>query len=163
MSKADDPKISSTGGVTPGLENASAPGPVKENGQHSSYWILSEEERSKGFVRPYRDTYVHVGSGGPKNPTRPLTDKEQEAHSHMNYVVFEEYPESEFPKTGKFWTQEQLDRANGCGSVTKMSSSIAETYARDPKFYDATFCVRCGNHLPVSEFVWDGTDERVGS
>lgn len=50
-----------------------------------------------------------------------------------------------------------------CGAVTRMSSSIAETYARDPKFYGATYCVNCRKHRPVSEFVWDGTYEKVGS
>jgi hypothetical protein len=50
-----------------------------------------------------------------------------------------------------------------CGVVTSMSLDIAETYARDPKFYSGTFCVGCRKHLPLSEFVWDGTDEIVGS
>lgn len=50
-----------------------------------------------------------------------------------------------------------------CGVLTQMGCAIAETYARDPKFYGATFCVSCGTHLPVNEFKWDGTDERVGS
>ena len=50
-----------------------------------------------------------------------------------------------------------------CGAVTTMSRSLAETYARDPKFYGGTFCVGCGKHFPVAEFVWDGTDEVVGS
>ncbi|GAB3884441.1 hypothetical protein [Terrabacter terrigena] len=51
----------------------------------------------------------------------------------------------------------------GCGAVTTMGLRLAETYARDPKFYGATYCVGCRMHRPVSEFVWDGTDERVGS
>lgn len=50
-----------------------------------------------------------------------------------------------------------------CGAVTRMSLAIAETYARDPKFYGATFCIGCKDHLPVEEFIWDGTDEKVGS
>jgi len=50
-----------------------------------------------------------------------------------------------------------------CGTVTQMGPAIAETYARDPKFYSGTFCVGCGKHFPLSEFVWDGTDEIVGS
>lgn len=50
-----------------------------------------------------------------------------------------------------------------CGAVTTMALSITETYARDPGFYDATFCVQCRLHLPLEEFVWDGTDEQVGS
>lgn len=50
-----------------------------------------------------------------------------------------------------------------CGVVTTMSQAIAETYARDPKFYGATYCVHCRMHLPLTEFTWDGTTERVGS
>jgi NAD-dependent deacetylase len=50
-----------------------------------------------------------------------------------------------------------------CGGVTQMGVSIAETYAREPKFYGATYCVHCSKHLPVDEFVWDGTEELVGS
>ena len=84
---------------------------VKENGQNKKYLVLSEEERSKGFVRPLRDSYIH----------KP------------------------------------------CGVVTKMSAAIAETYARSPKYYGATFCVGCGHHYPVSEFVWDKSNEVLGS
>jgi hypothetical protein len=79
--------------------------------QNEVYLVLSQEERAKGFVRPYRDSYVHTK----------------------------------------------------CGTLTKMSEPIAETYARDPKFYGATYCVGCSKHLPVDEFVWDGTNEKVGS
>lgn len=50
-----------------------------------------------------------------------------------------------------------------CGALTTMSQAIAETYARDPKFYGATYCVGCSQHLPVGQFTWDGTDEKVGS
>ena len=32
--------------------------------QASAYLVLSESERSKGFVRPVRDTYRHTGCGG---------------------------------------------------------------------------------------------------
>ena len=53
-----------------------------------------------------------------------------------------------------------------CGVVTTMGSTLAETYARDPHFYSGTFCSGCRSHFPVGddgEFVWDGTDERVGT
>ena len=53
-----------------------------------------------------------------------------------------------------------------CGTVTTMGQSLAETYARDPKFYSGTFCCACGRHFPVGEagqFVWDGTAEKVGT
>lgn len=50
-----------------------------------------------------------------------------------------------------------------CQTTTTMGSEIAETFARDPKFYSSTFCVKCSKHFPVSEFVWAGTTEQVGS
>lgn len=50
-----------------------------------------------------------------------------------------------------------------CGTLTTMGLKLAETYARDPKFYGATYCCGCGNHFPVDEFKWDGTNETVGS
>ena len=50
-----------------------------------------------------------------------------------------------------------------CGTVTSMSMPIAETYARDPGFYGATYCVHCRMHLPVSKFTWVGEDIAVGS
>ncbi len=50
-----------------------------------------------------------------------------------------------------------------CGTVTRMGQALSETYARNPKFYGATYCVHCQLHLPVNEFTWDGTNEIVGS
>lgn len=51
-----------------------------------------------------------------------------------------------------------------CGQETKIySQAIVETYARDPKFYNSTFCCGCGGHHPLNEFIWKGTDEEVGS
>jgi hypothetical protein len=79
-----------------------------------AYLVLSEEERAKGFLRPLRQTYLHIP----------------------------------------------------CGTVTRMGLAIAETYARNPSFYGATYCVNCQQHRPVGqngEFVWDGTDEKVGT
>lgn len=79
--------------------------------QAEVYLVLSDAERAKGFVRPYRDTYLHT---------------------------------------------------DGCGVETSMARPIAETYARDPKFYGGTYCVGCRKHLPVAEFRWlDG--QVVGS
>jgi hypothetical protein len=55
---------------------------------------------------------------------------------------------------------------NKCGVVTTMGQTLAETYARQPDFYSGTFCCGCGAHFPVGEkgeFVWDGTNEKVGT
>jgi hypothetical protein len=45
--------------------------------------------------------------------------------------------------------------ARGCGRFTTMGLALSETYARDPKFYGATYCVTCQKHLPVADFIWD--------
>ena len=53
-----------------------------------------------------------------------------------------------------------------CGTVTTMHRELAETYARDPKFYSGTYCYDCKDHFPIGEggeFVWDGTDIKVGT
>ena len=50
-----------------------------------------------------------------------------------------------------------------CGTTTTMHESIAETYARAPKFVGGTLCVSCQRHFPFSEFVWEGTDQKVGT
>jgi len=45
-----------------------------------------------------------------------------------------------------------------CGVKTTMHQEITETYARDPQFYNATFCVGCRAHFPIGpngEFVWE--------
>jgi hypothetical protein len=46
----------------------------------------------------------------------------------------------------------------GCGVVTTMNGAeLSKTYARDPKFYGATYCVGCRMHKPVGEhgeFYW---------
>lgn len=54
-------------------------------------------------------------------------------------------------------------RHKKCGSITTMGRALAETYARNPKFYDGTFCVTCRQHFPVAEFVWYDDGTTVGS
>ena len=118
----DKLKISSTTDgqpPDPGMENAGAPKPIDpRTGMHGAYYVLSEEERANGFVRPVRRTYRH----------------------------------------------------EKCGTDTTMGQAIAETYARDPKYYGSTFCCWCKNHFPVGEhgdFYWvenhNRLDEKVGT
>lgn len=131
------------------------------NGQQKGYVVLSEEERAKGFVRPVRTTYKHVGKQ-PAHSLRELTTEEHEEYDKYGYVAYEDYNAGpDEACTGRFWTAEQLK--GGCQIVTIMGVALAETYARDPKFYGGTFCCGCGKHFPVDEFVWEGTNEKVGS
>lgn len=138
--------------------------------QNKCYLVLSDEERAKGFVRPVRSSYVHVGIPGPKFPLQDLTAEQKELWKDDAdpYVKFEPYPAGyKGSATGRMWTQKDLDRVGkGCGTLTTMGRAIAETYARNPGFYGSTYCCGCHMHRPVGatgEFVWDGTDERVGT
>ena len=54
---------------------------------------------------------------------------------------------------------------NPCGSVTRMGLALSETYARQPDFYGATYCVSCSKHLRVGEhgeFHWIERDGTTG-
>ena len=96
-------------------------GQKNETGQHEIYLVLSEEERDKGFVRPVRDSYVHVGRyRNYAGIDKMLTEDEQKE-------MMKEYPH--------------------------------------PEPYVAVLGINGsdGKHLPVDEFIWDGTDENVGS
>jgi hypothetical protein len=137
--------------------------------QNEVYLVLSEEERAKGFIRPVRTSYVHIGKkielkGG---KARKLNKKELEFYKEFNWYGYIKYPKSERPLVGIYLTKEEYENigkyVGGCRTLTIMNRIIAETYARDPKFYGATYCMGCQKHLPVEEFVWEGTNEIVGS
>ncbi len=56
-----------------------------------------------------------------------------------------------------------------CGTITSMGQALAETYARDPKFYGGTYCCGCGKHLHLVDpdgipaFFWVPDGDPVGS
>lgn len=154
--EAEEPKICTTSGK-PIDEHTREINPA--TGQQNDYIVLCEEERKKGFVRPYRDTYKHVGQR-PTNPLRDLTEEENERYSQYGYVKYEKYPEQD-SIVGRFWTEEQLN--SGCGAITTMKPPLAETYAAKPGFYGGTFCCACGKHFPVCEFIWTADGSVVGS
>jgi hypothetical protein len=134
---------------------------IGPDGMQEKYLVLSEEDRAKGWVRPFRDSYIHVGIR-PQYLTRPLNVEEQDRYSGVGYVAYEEYPEGGTAK-GRFWTKAQLE--SGCGGTTVMGFAIAETYAANPTYYGGTYCATCRGHFPVGErgeFIWlDGT--KVGT
>lgn len=106
--------------VTVSGRNPVSDGPVPDpaklpDGQHADHWVLSKEERAKGFLRPVRHSYRHAA----------------------------------------------------CGVVTSMPQAIAETYARQPSYYNSTFCCGCKGYFPVGhagDFSWaDAPSEKVGT
>jgi hypothetical protein len=138
---------------------------TESKGQHKAYLVLCAEEREKGFVRPYRDAYKHIGRsicgklcdsnarlGGP----RTICSDE---FGHVGACGFVTRVVDQ-PEHAQI---ENTHRLGGCGTVTTMGRALSGTYARDPKFYGATFCCGCNVHLPVGEFVWTADDETVGS
>lgn len=151
-------------GKLPADDSYREPGP---SGQHRDHVALSPAQRAKGFVRPVRTAYRHVGLR-PKNPTRDLTEEEHARYDQFGYVSYEEYPTGS-GATGKFWTDEELK--SGCGKVTTMQGrALSETYATDPGFYGSTFCIHCNDYFRVGEhgqFIWlenDGREiEKVGT
>lgn len=106
---------------------------LKDDGQQIDYVVLSPEEISKGFVRPVRRKYWHAGI----NP-------ELKRFNNGAWDLL---------KPGE----------GGCGILTCLSLSIAETFAALPNFYSKTFCCGCNKHLPLEEFLWKGTNHVVGS
>lgn len=139
---------------------------TRADGQKVDHWILCENERAKGFIRPVRKSYIHAGIAGPKYEIRDLTDEEKARYDN-EFDYYEEYPKGG-TAIGRFWTKKEIESVGkGCGTVTHMPLSIAETYARQPGFYGSTFCCGCNQYLPVGregEFIWDdGSNERVGT
>jgi hypothetical protein len=56
-----------------------------------------------------------------------------------------------------------------CGTKTEMGLLLCETYARQPAFYNATFCCGCGAHFRLVDpngeraFTWVEDGEGVGT
>ena len=146
-------------------------GQKNKTGQHEIYLVLSDEERAKGFIRPYRSAYIHVGRKmNYPSINRMLKEPEKNEMNGKFYVAVLDVIGSDGSILGgRYVTQDELDawkegkRTGGCGAWTSMGRELSETYATNPKFYGATFCTGCNKHLPVNEFVWDGTNEEVGS
>jgi hypothetical protein len=140
---------------------------TERTGQHKAYVVLCEEERAKGFVRPYRDRYTHIGRAicgkylhmeGNTRLGGYIDVCTMEPKHEGECIVFTTLvqPDAAKAQQGGFWPV-------GCGTVTTMGRALSETYARDPKFYGATFCCDCNKHLPVAEFVWTADGQTVGA
>lgn len=98
----------------------------------------------------------------------PVTENHKEIDPatgmQKGYVVLTpEEREKGYVRPVRHSYQHLISNDRGCGSITVISNAIAETYARDPQFYGGTFCCHCKDHFPVGEFVWSGTNEKVGS
>jgi hypothetical protein len=66
-----DQKLCTTDGRS--VEDVRA-GQTNRTGQHDGYIVLCPDERAKGFVRPYRDSYRHGACGTVTTMGRALSE-----------------------------------------------------------------------------------------
>lgn len=102
---------------------------------------------------PTDDAKLCSTSGEP--PEKVRAEQTEKTGQHKSYLILCEAERAKGfvkPYRNKY-------RHRTCGTTTTMSFPIAETYARDPYFYNATFCVYCNVHLPLSEFAWEPDGE----
>ena len=96
------------------------------------------------------------------DPTDPRlgygSDEEPRLQQEIYLILSEEELAQGFVRPVRFSYEHKT-----CGSVTTMAKPLAETYARNPKFYGSTYCVHCAMHRPVSEFIWSTDGTEVGS
>lgn len=161
----DPERYTTTDGSKPTSDGSTPTEEYLADGQAKAHWILTKEERAKGFIRPVRTTYKHVGVR-PTHKVYELSDEDKAKFAQEGYTHYEDMHNDDSTNiVGRYWSTEKLN--SGCGGITHMPLSIAETYAREPRFYGQTFCTRCRGYHDVEEFVWvDGgqeTDERLGS
>jgi len=154
------PKLCTTSGEPVEVVRANQ---TEKTGQHQSYIVLCPDERAKGFVRPYRDAYKHVGRTIAR--CQVTWQGVDDADPHQCIGRADHVLDHEFDALMIFNEplKDMHGREGGCGSVTTMGRALSETYARDPHFYGATFCVTCNKHYPVAEFVWTADGLQVGS
>jgi hypothetical protein len=125
----------------------------------------------------------------------PYPDKDARFHAYLDGKL--DTTDGQFPRSfgiapgmlGKngmhtaYWVLPESERLQGfvrpysqvylheaCGTRTQMGRAIAETMARDPSFYGATYCLACGGHFPIGwhgEFRWvidgEATERKVGT
>lgn len=106
------------------------------------------------------------GAPGPQNDVYLVLSEEERAKGFLRPVRRSYVHQFMLDGSAVPYPLTSLSGVGGCGAVTTMGKALAETYARDPSFYGATYCVGCRMHRPVGEhgeFYWDGTTEKVGT
>ncbi len=90
-----------------------------------------------------------------ESPAKVRAEQTEETGQHKGYLILCD------AERNKGFVKPYRDRYKHqkCGTTTTMGRKIAETYARDPYFYGATFCVTCNVHRPLTEFTWEPDGE----
>lgn len=83
-------------GRAPEIPTGPAPGPIDPaTGKHTDYWVLTEDERAKGFVRPVRTNYRHTECGTTTLMARAIAEtfaRDPYFYSHTYCAECESHP-----------------------------------------------------------------------
>ncbi|MGV3617925.1 MAG: hypothetical protein ACO1SV_21580 [Fimbriimonas sp.] len=120
-------------------------------------YVVTKEAKEEVAPPPVDRSAVATTDGTPYDPSNP-NGKTGPDGQHERYVVLSD------EERAKGFVRPVRDAYihEKCGKVTAMGRTIAETYARDPKFYNATYCSTCRAHFPVGEngeFYWYPSDD----
>lgn len=75
-----------------------------ENGQHKTYLALSEEERAKGFIRPIRTKYIHVGIDGNEIDPKDMSKHGRTGNACGVLTVMNRILAETYARAPKFYT-----------------------------------------------------------
>ena len=112
-------------------------GGKRPDGQHERHPGLPADEIAKGFVRPLRQSYKHVGRAvcgkpAPGNKLGGMVTVCMDKPSHEGECWGISRPMVQ-PEAAAV---ERSQKLGGCGTVTRMPHHCAETYARQPSYYE---------------------------
>lgn len=103
-------------------------------------------------LREQEDAKLCTTTG--ESPDKVRAEQTEPTGQHKSYLILCD------AERAKGFVQPYRDTyRHTCGTTTTMGRKLAETYARDPHFYGATFCVKCNVHRPLSEFTWQPDGE----
>lgn len=120
---------------------------------------LEQAKREAAAAIPVDRSARELSGGGPV--TADHRDINPESGQQKGYIVLSA------AERAKGFVRPMRDayRHLKCGAITTMRRDLAETYARDPRFYSGTFCSTCRAHFPVGEaanFTWYENDGSEG-
>lgn len=122
--------------------------PLPPGGPRPSGMVVGDDGRCLLDGSPVHPSNAHV---------RKLKDGQQTSYVRMS--------DARIAGTPAIRPYRRMIRHLTCMTVTEMHEKMAQTIAREPGFYKALFCAKCGKHFKIGadgEFIWKDSDARVG-
>lgn len=160
-------------------DDAKQPGSISADDLNQQRLRLQEAIRKlAGTVTPQEALATRAAVEAIETAARPLKPAPVTSNlttDHNDPRLTRGHDETPRPQAEAYVVLSEDERAKGfvrtyrdaykhdtCGTITTMGRALSETYARDPKFYDGTYCVKCQMHRPVAEFRWYEMDGTIG-